>query len=107
MPYGLSELYSIGRSNARRGSGKPLKYVSNLILGTTCRYHMPCVAAVVEAGSRTWAMGRHHPFARAIKQCSLTIDCEWDGPKVPSFQGSVDADGRRGNPMLPLKSNSP
>jgi hypothetical protein len=36
-----------GGQTPRLDSDKTLKYISNLILGTTCRYHMPYVVADV------------------------------------------------------------
>ena len=36
-----------GGRTPRRGSDKQLKYISNLIPGTTCRHHMPYVVAYV------------------------------------------------------------
>jgi hypothetical protein len=57
-----------GGQTPRRGSGKPLKYLSNLILGTTCRYHMPYVVAdvvgQVEVANRS-AGGSGRPLPNA------------------------------------------
>jgi hypothetical protein len=71
------------------GFDKLLKYINNFIQGTACGYHMPYVvayvAAVVDVGSRTGAMGRHHPFARAIKQCSLIVELRVGRAEGSSF----------------------
>jgi hypothetical protein len=81
-----------------------LKNIRNLRSGTTCRYHMPYVVAVVQVRSRTRAIGRHHPFAPASKQCSLIG--EYPVRRSTNGEHMTDPTGNRTTPS-PRPETSP
>jgi hypothetical protein len=64
-----------GGQTPRPHSDKPLEYMQNIKHGTTCPHHMPHVVPYVVAVVEVYSLilGRHHPFARAIKQCSVIV----------------------------------